>query len=334
MTIRSRPTTIAQVAKHAGVSPATVSRVMNGRFVGEPAVAERVRASAQTLDYHPNHLARSLALGRTGAVGLVVPDLANPAFQAVLSGLAKSAAEDGYRILVTDSSEHPEDEPQLATEIRRRCDAVVLCAPRMPPDELVALAPGLDPLVLVNRPDVSVTAPSLSIDYGAGIAELARFLYGEGHRRLAFLSGPELSVSNALRLAALDRFEGEHPDATVVRIPAGVGIDSGLAAAEAVAQAGVTAALAYNDLVAVGLINGLGERAIRVPEDVSVAGFDDIPYARYMSPPLTTVSVPHAELGVEAWGRMKTLLRSRHPHGQVVLTPSLEIRSSTARSFQ
>ncbi|WP_297081635.1 LacI family DNA-binding transcriptional regulator [uncultured Demequina sp.] len=331
MTTRSGPATIAEVAAHAGVSPATVSRVMNGRFVGEPSVAERVRASARALDYHPNHLARSLALGRTGAVGLVVPDLANPAFQEVLSGLAKSAAEDGYRILVTDSAEHPEDEPELATEIRRRCDAVVLCAPRMRHDDLVTLAPTLDPLVLVNRPDVTVAAPSLSIDYGAGIAELARYMYESGHRRFAFLAGPEMSVSNALRLASLDRFASDHPDTTMVRIPSGVGIENGLAAADAVARADVTAALAYNDLVAVGLINGLAEHGIRVPEDISVAGFDDIPYARYMSPPLTTVAVPHTDLGVEAWDRMQTLLNSRRPAGQVVLTPRLEVRGSTDR---
>ncbi|HTN58590.1 MAG TPA: LacI family DNA-binding transcriptional regulator, partial [Protaetiibacter sp.] len=95
MARRSHAATIADVATHAGVSPATVSRVMNGRFVGEPAVADRVRASATALDYRPSHLARSLALGQTSAVAFVVPDLANPAFQAVLSSISKTAAHDG-----------------------------------------------------------------------------------------------------------------------------------------------------------------------------------------------------------------------------------------------
>src|SRR5690606_3772692 len=130
-------------------SPATVSRVMNGRFGGEPEVAERVRDAARELEYAPSPLARSLALGRTHAIAFVVPDLANPAFQSVLAGLSKTAAFDGYRVLVADSGETPSEEGPLSLEIRRRTDAIVLCAPRMPEDELVALAEQLHPLVLI-----------------------------------------------------------------------------------------------------------------------------------------------------------------------------------------
>src|SRR3954454_4646222 len=137
MVRRSMAATISEVAQHAGVSPATVSRVMNGRFLGEAEVAERVRASAIALEYSPSPLARSLALGVTRTIAFVVPDLSNPAFQAVLSGLSKTAARDGYRVLVADSAESPTDEPVLAAEIRRRCDSIVLCAPRMPENELV-----------------------------------------------------------------------------------------------------------------------------------------------------------------------------------------------------
>src|SRR5690554_3635831 len=190
MAVRQRRTTIAEVAAHAGVSPATVSRVMNGRFVGEEAVAERVRASAVALDYSPSPLARSLALGETRTIAFVVPDLANPAFQAVLSSLSKTAAKDGYRVLVADSAESPSEEALLAVEIRRRCDSIVLCAPRMPEDELVALAKTLQPLVLINRAIPRITAPSLSIDYQAGIQNLAAHLYSLGHRRFAYVEGP------------------------------------------------------------------------------------------------------------------------------------------------
>src|SRR5690606_16868360 len=118
------------------------------RFVGKPEIAERVRRSAAELAYAPSHLARSLALGQTKAVAFVVPDLSNPAFQAVLSSLSKTAARDGYRVLVADSAGSPDDEPLLAQEIRRRCDAIVLCAPRMQDDRLEELAAGLQPLVL------------------------------------------------------------------------------------------------------------------------------------------------------------------------------------------
>lgn len=330
MARRTRAATIAEVAREAGVSPATVSRVMNGRFLGDAAVAERVRATAAELAYSPNHLARSLALGRTSAIAFVVPDLANPAFQAVLSSLSKTAAKDGYRVLVADSAESPEDEPLLAAEIRRRCDAIVLCAPRMAESELVALADTIRPLVLINRASPRITAPSLSIDYQSGIQNLAQHLYSLGHRHLVFLEGPEGSVSNAHRLRGLAEFEEAVPDIRIERLPGGVNSEDGLAAATRVRDSGATAALAFNDLVAVGLINGLLELGLRVPEDVSVTGFDDIPFARYTSPSLTTASVPHDELGVQAWHRMRALIRNETPEHNVVFQPRPELRRSTA----
>jgi len=303
---------------------------MNGHFAGDPEVAERVRASALALAYSPNFAARSLALGSTKAIAFVVPDLANPAFQAMLSGLSKTAAKDGYRVLVADSAEVPEDEPELAMEVRRRCDAIVLCAPRMPRAELESIAESLHPLVLVNRPDVNVDAPSLSIDYGAGILELAEHLRALGHTAFAYLEGPPESVSNAARVRSLDAFEREHSEVSIARIPCGVNVEDGVAATQDVVESKATAVLAFNDLVAVGLLRGLTDRGIRVPDDISIAGFDDIPYARYISPPLTTVSVPHSELGVQAWRRMEALLGSGTPEAGVVFTPRLVARASTA----
>ena len=327
---RSTTATIAEVAEHAGVSPATVSRVLNGRFVGDPVVADRVRASAAALNYTPNHHARSLALGRTRAIAFVVPDLANPAFQAILSSLSKSAARDGYRVLVADSDEQRDDEPLLVDEVRRRCDAVVLCAPRMTDERLVEVAAGIRPLVLINRPMPQIDAPSLSIDYRAGVRSLADHLVGLGHRRLVYLEGPEGSVSNRYRLAGLDAFAREHPEVTIERMPGGFTSEDGVAAAARVRDSGTTAVLAYNDLVAIGLVNGLIELGVRVPEDVSVTGFDDIPFARYTTPPLTTASVPNSTLGEEAWRRMHALLEDREPEADLVFPPRFELRGSTA----
>ncbi|GMA95000.1 hypothetical protein GCM10025881_18240 [Pseudolysinimonas kribbensis] len=327
---RSGAATIAEVAQRAGVSPATVSRVMNGRFVGEPQVAERVRQAAAELDYSPNHLARSLALGETKAIAFLVPDLSNPAFQAVLSSLSKTAAKDGYRVLVVDSGESPTEEPLLAAEARRRCDAIVLCAPRMSEDDLVVAADALRPVVVINRQTSRVSAPTLSIDYRSGVESLARHLYDLGHRHLVFLEGPEGSVSNRARLLGLEDFERSTPDVRLDRLPVGAGSEDGLLAAGDVIATGATAALAFNDLVAVGLIGGLVERGVRVPEDLSVTGFDDIPFARYISPPLTTASVPHEELGVQAWSRMRSLVRHETPEHNVLFQPRLELRKSTA----
>jgi len=329
MTAQRGNVTIADVARHAGVSPATVSRVMNGRFSGEPEVAERVQASAQVLAYAPSPLARSLALGRTQVVAFVVPDLANPAFQSVLAGLSKTAAADGYRVLVADSAESPDDEGPLSVEIRRRTDAIVLCAPRMPDEQLTALAGQLQPLVLINRSSPTVPAPSLAIDYRAGIFALAAHLHALGHRSLAYVYGPERSVSNARREQGLEDFLREHPDSRVERIAAGAGSEDGRRAAASVFDSGVTAALAYNDLVAIGLIGGLRELGVRVPEDISVTGFDDIPLAQYIAPALTTASVSHSELGVLAWRRMRALMSGEQPGHDVVFQPRLEVRASS-----
>lgn len=329
MAKHSRATTIAEVARRAGVSPATVSRVMNDRFQGEPDVAERVRAAAAQLDYSPSHLARSLALGQNNAVGFLVPDLANPAFQAVLSGLSKAAALDGYRALVADSAESATDEPVLAAEIRRRCDALILCAPRMDEDELVRVTAALGPTVLVSRSSLRVAAPTISADSRAGIAGLAAHLYALGHRRVAYVEGPD-GTANVKRSRGLADFIESVDDLDIVRIPGGAKSENGVAAAEAVVAAGVTGVLAFNDLVAIGLVHALVERGVRVPDDISVTGFDDIPFARYMSPSLTTASIPHELVGALAWSRMRSLFSGATPEHNVVFQPRIEVRRSTA----
>lgn len=328
---RRRPSvTIAEVAERAAVSPSTVSRVLNGRFVGEPAVAERVRQTADELNYSPSPVARSLALGETKAIALVVPDLGNPAFQAVLSGLSKAASRDGYRVLVADSGESPDEEALLAVETRRRCDSIVLCAPRMSEERLTAIVESLQPVVIINRPSTWEFAPSLSIDYHSGVLSLAQHLYDLGHRQLVFLSGPQHSASNVHRRRALDDFQRWHSDVTVTVIDCGVTSDDGYRASRAVVASNARAVLAYNDLVAVGVMHGLAELGMTVPGHLSVTGFDGIQLASYTTPPLTTVSVPYDDLGTQAWLRLHAIIRDERPGHNVMFQPRLEIRSTTA----
>lgn len=329
VTRRPGAITIAEVAERAGVSASTVSRVMNGRFGGEEVIAERVRAAAAELRYSPNHLARSFALGQTSAIAFLVPDLANPSIQAVLAALSTAASADGYRVLVADSAESADDEPLLAAEIRRRSDALVLCAPRMPDHELARVADTLSPVVLVNRSNPGVTAPTVSVDSRAGFATLARHLYSLGHRRFAYVTGPP-GVATRNRVDGIADFTATVEDATVVKVDGGASSEDGVAAVGDVLASGATGVLAFNDLVAVGLVHGLTERGVRVPDDISVTGFDDIPFARYMSPSLTTESVPHQKLGELAWARMRALLNGSEPDHDVVFQPRLEVRRSTA----
>ncbi|CAN7485973.1 LacI family DNA-binding transcriptional regulator [Arthrobacter sp. LjRoot78] len=324
---------IADVALKAGVSHATVSRVMNGNFTVDPTIAERVRAAATELNYQPNPVGRSLALGKTDTIGIVVPDLSNPTFQAILRGLSMAAAQDGYRVLIADSSEVSSEEAILAGEARRRCDGLVLCAPRMADAELEELAPSLQPMVLINRTTVDTHTPSLMVDYGQGIQELAEHLVGLGHTRLAFLAGPARSASNGLRLAGLAKFTAAHPGIELQMLDGGSTFEAGHQSVDAVLASGATGILAFNDLVAMGLLSGLHERGIRVPEDMSVTGFDDIPFARYTTPTLTTAAVPITELGQQAWHRMRDLIRNipsdEAAGGPTVFEPKLEVRSSS-----
>lgn len=319
--------TIAHVAEEAGVSRATVSRVMNGLSTVDPEIGQRVRAAAAKLNYSPSAVARSLAIGRTQTVAIVVPDLGNPMFQETLRGLSRAAAKEGYRVLVADSIENPDEEIILAREARRRCDALVLVSPRMDLAHLGELLPELAPVVLVNRASPVPGVPSLAVDYGAGIRSIIAELQRLGHERVAYLAGPETSHGNKARLDALHSLTAGAPE--IVEVQCGAMFEDGYRACKAVLDSGATAAVCFNDLVALGLLGALHEAGVDVPEQLTVTGFDDIPFARFASPALTTASVPQTQLGEQAWGRLWDLLNGREPEDDVVVTPRLEARGSS-----
>ncbi|REJ07497.1 LacI family transcriptional regulator [Microbacterium bovistercoris] len=329
MTGASKRAGITDVAKLAGVSLSTVSRAMNGNPTVDPALAARVLAAAQELGYTANPVARSLVLGRTQTVAVVIPDLENPTFQAILRGLSRAATLDGYHVLIADSVEDLAEERALAGTTRRRTDGVILCSPRMPQDELTALLPTLSPVVVINR-GVQDGAPVVAADYGAALRELIEHLVAEGHRHLLYLAGSTRSASHVARQEAIARALADHDDLVIDELPAGVGFDSGTAAADGVLDSGATAVLAFNDLVAMGLLSELTTRGIRVPEQLSIVGFDDIPFAAYTSPPLTTAAVPASELGERAWQAMQALLQDEEPTPFQTLSPQLIVRGSTA----
>ena len=324
-----RTPTIADVAAQAGVSLATVSRVMNGNPKVDETLAVRVRDAALALGYTASPLARGLVLGKTQTIAVVVPDLGNPTFQGALRGISDHASREGYRVLVADSHEHADDERDLAIEARRRCDGVVLCAPRMPAEQLAAVLPLLDPVVVVNRVPGGAEVPSVVADYGSGLSQILEHLYGLGHRRMAYLAGNSNAASNTSRLAAIRDFGDAHEDARIDVTPCGVEFEDGHAAGDAIANGPATAAVAFNDLVAMGLISSLTELGVRVPQDISVTGFDDIPFARYTTPPLTTAAVPVEELGGQAWERMWALLNGRTPASDHSFEPKVVRRAST-----
>jgi LacI family transcriptional regulator len=320
-----RAATIADVAAAAAVSQATVSRVVNGKSTVDPAIARRVLDVVESLGYRPSIVARNLARGTTQTVAVVVPDLGNPMFQEVLRGVTRAAAAGGFRVLVADSEESPADEPQLALEARRRCDAVVLVAPRMSESELAELLPRLSPVVLVNRSADGVA--DVGVDYAAGAFAAVAHLAGFGHERIVYLAGPPSSESNRRRLAGLDLAAREHPSVVVTTMACGANIADGAGAADDLGDA--TAVIAFNDLVAFGLLAALRDRGIDVPARLSVVGFDDIEFAGFATPPLTTLAVPRRELGARAWDALAAEIAGGEPAASVVFTPMLVERAST-----
>ncbi|TDD30030.1 LacI family DNA-binding transcriptional regulator [Kribbella turkmenica] len=320
--------TIADVARAADVSRATVSRVMNGAATVAPEIAERVRAAADRLNYRPSDLARNLSLGRTNMVALVVPDLGNPLFQQIMRGITNASAAAGYQVLVAETDEDPLAEADIAVEARRRCDALIMVSPRLAEDRLLDLLPEVEPVILVNRPGPPDVA-SVAVDFGRAIRIVVDHLVGLGHRRFAYLAGPPGSASNTDRLCSLATAEREIPGLEIVRLECGSSIEDGYAAVERVLESDATAVVAFNDLVAFGLLARLNEVGVAVPADLSVAGMDDIGLSRFAVPSLTTVRVPQQGLGELAWRLLHSQIAGSASDVGEVPDLRLALRAST-----
>lgn len=322
--------TISDVAKAASVSPATVSRVMNGQTTVDPVLAERVRRVAQELAYHPSSAARSLSLGRTQTIAVLVPEMGNPMFQRIVEGITESASAAGYRVLVTETGPDPETELQVARDARARCDAVLWVSPRASDEALVPALAEIQPALVVGRPaGAAVCPPGLTIDYRSGIIIAVDHLIGLGHQDIVYLGGPSASSGDRARREAWDEVQERHPYLRVVSLRAGYDMKDGFEAAPRVLDTGASAVIAFNDLVAFGMLSHFGRVGVSVPRDLSVVGFDDIDLAGYSVPALTTLGIPHHDLGVQAWRQLAGLLSgAQQPAGQP-LAPRLVVRQST-----
>ena len=273
-------------------------------------------------------VARGLAMGYSRTVGVLVPQLGNPYFQGMVKAIAMGAAKDGYRMLVSETDDHPEDEVQIAQGLYSHADGVILCSPRMPDEQLRDLAADRSRLVCTNRIPSGVGIAAIAVDSFSAMLELCGMLGRLGHRRVVFLAGPGASWVNAERLRALEAAAefGIEP----VRVAGGYSIAEGYASTDTALEHDPTAILAGNDLAAVGVLSRLRELEIRVPEDVSVTGFDDIPLTRYTVPTITTAQSPRAELGAQAWDMLHRLMGGEAvAAAPPMLKPELMVRDST-----
>jgi DNA-binding LacI/PurR family transcriptional regulator len=324
------PASIHDVAARAGVSVATVSRSFTLPAVVRDATRQSVMAAAAELGYQPNRAARGLITGRTGNVGVIVPDLGNPYFHAVLKGAQGRARQADYAVFVADGQESAGEEEALIKAMSKQVDGIILCSSRLAPARLAALE-ATPTVVLLNRRVPGL--PAVLVDSADGMKQAVHHLAKLGHVRCAFVSGPRHSWSNQERRKGL-RTAARACGIQVVTIgPVAPQFQSGMAAVEPVLAAGATAVLAYNDLVAVGILSRLAQLGVNVPGELSVVGFDDIPLAAMVTPALTSVALPTALAGQAAVELLLDRLQSETPRalGQIRKLPArLVVRASTA----
>jgi LacI family transcriptional regulator len=333
--------TIGDVARRAGVSTATVSRVLSGLGRARPETRDRVAMAARELDYRPSGIARSLKLRTTRTIGLIVTDIENPYFPELVRAIEDAARAEGYAVLLCNASNDPEREAgYLDLLVERRVDGIVIAASALGAHHREWLAQAPLPVVLVNTVARGIAMPAVTSDNRAGGRQAIDHLLGLGHRRIGHLTAPRnLDAPERLAGARAAMAAARSTRESLVVVAGDPGVAGGEEAMGDLLDraADVTAVFAYNDLMAIGAMRAIRARGRRVPQDISVVGFDDVALAAYVDPPLTTIVQSTAEMGRWAFDRLGRLLSRPSPPGNarvdravVRLPVRLEIRESTA----
>ena len=333
----NRPaTTIKQIADATGVHPSTVSRALDPkkRYLVADDVAKRIAAQAETLGYQPNRVAANLRLGRSDLIGVLLPDIANPVFAPILGGITEVLSAEGYAPIVADAGNASSQQISFVERLlSQRVDGLILATVSQD-DELVGfcIQRGL-PVILVNRSEARDRVSSVVSDDDMGMRLAVDHLVGLGHRRIAHVAGPLSTSTGTLRRDGFERAISRHGLSGLVREAAGYTREAGAQAVAhlfaVTATRDVTAIVAANDLLALGVLDALKERKLRCPEDISLVGHNDMPLMDVISPPLTTVRIEHREMGRIAARMLVETIKSGSPEiRHVVLRPELVTRSS------
>ena len=331
---RRRSATIYEVARRAGVSIATVSRVHRNADLVAPATRERVHRAVAALDYRPSRLGRSLAHGHHEATGIVFPDLSGPYYSAVILGYEEASAAEGQSVLILATHRRAASARQVL-DLADRVDGIVLFGRTVDDGVVEALVRRHVPVVLLARPILG-NADSVRAESRSTAETLTAHLFAHGHERVAFLGDPHASHD------AAERWNGFQDAHRAARrrwrraIACGFREEDGRAAA-AVVLAGSDrpdAIVCANDEIAMGVLVAARSAGLAVPHDLAVTGWDDIPAARHVAPPLTTVRQPMTDLG----RRAAEILRDRLTTHRVeplheVLPTELVVRSSCGCSY-
>lgn len=323
--------TVRDVARVANVSVATVSRVLNQSDSVAAATRNRVLTAADALDYVPHGGARSLSTRRTDTIGVLLPDLHGEFFSELIRGIDVATRAHGLHLLLSHSHGDPIEAITALRAMRSRVDAMIVMSPYADAELLSGALNGLVPLVLLGSPDADENHPSFVIDNHAGAFAITSHLLDCGYRRIGFIGGPRDNIEARQRLSGYrDAIAGAKGVVEQV-VDGDFGERSGYAAVRRLLASGLPDAIfAGNDTMAIGCLQALGEAGLAVPGDVALAGFDDIPVARFLNPPLTTAAVPIAAIGRQALECCVALIGGAEDGaGRRSFTPELVIRASS-----
>jgi LacI family transcriptional regulator len=333
-------TGIRQIAQRAGVHISTVSRVLNPqtRSMVSQEVAARILKIAESLQYKRNTLAVGLKTRRSFTVGVIVPDLTNPVFPPIVRAAERTLGKEGYVTVLADSDNNRDTERAIFGSLRaRHVDGLILATALLDDSIVTECQQHKIPFVLVNRTinDESVSSVATNDLYGIRLA--VEHLLELGHRKIAFVGGPVNTSTGKARhdgfIAALKSYRLKVDEKLMVGGHSYT-VEEGLAATRKLLEGkrAFTAIVAANDMLALGCFDALNEAKLRSPQDISVTGYNDMPFADRFSPPLTTLHIPLEEMGVQA----SLLLLRKMRDGEasvpsVQLEPSLVVRHSTGR---
>ncbi|MEO6103098.1 MAG: LacI family DNA-binding transcriptional regulator [Pseudoxanthomonas sp.] len=327
--------TIKDVAREASVSVATVSRALNGHENVAEGVRKHVVEIASRLRYQPHAAARSLSSRSTQTIGVVLPDLYGEFFSELIRGVDVVARAHRKHLLVSSYHGHPEEQGEALRAMRGRVDGLLVLSPYADrPGFLTDNLPTALPAVLINTHLADAAYPVLSIDNFGGARAMVRHLAEAGYRRIAFISGPEENFDASERLRGYRSALVEYlAGAEAIELPGDFDESSGYEAGKLILGKAQRpdAVFAANDMMALGALYAFNEAGVKVPTDIALAGFDDIPLARFVHPTLTTMRVSIAELGGLALSRLLQAIEADGiadltPH---TLAPELIVREST-----
>lgn len=320
--------TIRDVARRAQVSVASVSRALNGLENVSDKTRARVADAVRDLGYVPHAGARSLSLSRSNAIGVVLPDLHGEFFSEIVRGMDREASRRGYLLLLSNLHSGSEQSTSALRAMRGRVDGLIVMAPHLGEEELAQALPDGIPAVLVNTRGESAGRAAIHLDNAAGVRAVVDHLVDGGRRRLVHIAGPADNVDAQERAEAFGKACAARDTAFDV-VRGAFTEESGFEVTAALLKSGkdFDAIFAANDNMAIGAMQALHAAGVKVPDQVAVAGFDDIPLAKHLG--LTTVRVRIAELGERAFERVIVILATGNIGGNELHAPELIIRSTT-----